>query len=358
MKLFFKKETHKARYLDPADEFQEKVVRIELRTDLFTGRKARVLTQRWRFPETSIDGLTISTSKEGCPFCPDKIETATPKFPSYFIPKERIRCGGATLVPNAFPYSKYNAVCVLSKEHYLSLKEFPPETLFDAFKACLGYITDIRRLDKRVAFASINWNYMPAAGGGIIHPHFQVVVDETPTKFHDRLVDASSNYHRRLGRTYWADLISYEERERARHIFRCGEITFLTSYCPAGMVGEVLVIFERAGTLDQAREEDWRCFSDGLAKILSCFHRMHFGSLNMTLFVNLDRSAHFLAQARIIPRMSISPLAISDVNYFEKGHDEIIAIISPEELANNIKSLLTDELNHRGDRFEPEPSFE
>ncbi|MBW2050575.1 MAG: hypothetical protein JRJ09_18930 [Deltaproteobacteria bacterium] len=35
-----------------------------------------------------------------------------------------------------------------------------------------------------------------------------------------------------------------------------------------------------------------------------------------------------------------SPLGISDVNYFENGHDEVISIISPEELADEIRSLL------------------
>jgi len=60
----------------------------------------------------------------------------------------------------------------------------------------------------------------------------------------------------------------------------------------------------------------------------------------MTLLANMEREEHFCVQARIIPRVSIPPLKISDVNYFEKGHNEVITVIFPEELAAKIKSLL------------------
>ncbi|MFZ0450426.1 MAG: hypothetical protein WAL98_14410 [Desulfatiglandaceae bacterium] len=340
MELGFKKEIHEARFLDPTDGFQEKVIRIEVRTDLFTGSKARVLAHRWRLPEASVDEPSISKSKEWCPFCPGKMEASTPKFPSILVPKGRIRYGEATVVPNAFPYSRYNAVCILSKRHYLPLDHFDPEILYDAFEASLHYIESIRRSDNRVAHASINWNYMPAAGGGIIHPHFQIVVDEKPTKFHRKLLNASSNYHRRLGRSYWADLIAYEEKEGVRHIFRCGGVTFLSSFSPEGMLGEVLVLFGNTRDPDGPKKEGWKAFCEGLSRLLACFHRMHCGSLNMTLFPNLGKEGHFRTQARIIPRTSIPPLGISDVNYFEKGHDEVITIISPEELTENIRALL------------------
>jgi len=48
----------------------------------------------------------------------------------------------------------------------------------------------------------------------------------------------------------------------------------------------------------------------------------------------------FCIQARIIPRVSIPPLGISDVNYFEKGHNEVITVVFPEELADEIRTLL------------------
>lgn len=63
-------------------------------------------------------------------------------------------------------------------------------------------------------------------------------------------------------------------------------------------------------------------------------------SLNMTLLANMEREEHFCIQARIIPRVSIPPLGISDVNNFEKGHNEVITVVFPEELADEIRTLL------------------
>ena len=340
MKPFFKKEIHETRFLDPADEFREKVVGIEVRTDLFTGAKSRVLTHRLRMPDHLPDPFSSSQSEMRCPFCPENIDTSTPKFPPSIIPAGRIRRGVATVVPNAFPYSRYNAVVILSERHYLPLDHFTPEILSDAFQASLAYIKAIRQFDHRVSYASINWNYMPPAGGGIIHPHFQIVVDEEPTKFHRKLLSASSDYHKKSDRSYWADLVAFEEKKGHRHIFRFGKTIFLASYCPRGMFGEVLSLFERTGSLDELKDVDWRAFCEGLSRILSCCHRMHCGSLNMTFLTNINRKGHLWAQARIMPRISIPPLGISDVNYFEKGHSEVITVISPEEFAEQIRLLL------------------
>ena len=79
---------------------------------------------------------------------------------------------------------------------------------------------------------------------------------------------------------------------------------------------------------------------EGLSRILSCCHQMHYGSLNMTFLTNIKRKGHLWAQARIMPRISIPPLGISDVNYFEKGHSEVITVITPEEFAEQIRRLL------------------
>lgn len=81
------------------------------------------------------------------------------------------------------------------------------------------------------------------------------------------------------------------------------------------MLAEVLALFKEMTTLAEVRDEEWRRFSEGLSRILSCFHQLHFDSLNMTLLANMEREEDFCVQARIIPRVSIPPLGISDVNY-------------------------------------------
>jgi UDPglucose--hexose-1-phosphate uridylyltransferase len=337
---YFNKEVHEARMLVFSDGFEEKLIKIEVREDLFTGSKARVLTHRWRMPKDSPERPDFSESKKRCPFCSENREASTPRFPKSMVPGGRIRQGQATVVPNAFPYSRYNAVVILSEDHFLSLDEFSPDILYEGFQAAVSYIRQIRQFDDQVAYASINWNYMPPAGGGIIHPHLQIVVDQQPTRFHQELVAESLKYHTTREKNYWADLVSFEEKENERYLLRSGNIVFLAAYCPCGMLGEVVVLFEKVRTLDEVGEEGWKYFSEGLHSVLSCFHRMHYDSLNMTFLANIENSGHFWTQARIIPRTSFPPLGISDVNYFEKGHHEVITVIAPEELARSIRALL------------------
>ena len=337
MEISFHKETYEARILDPSEGFEEKKLVVEVRTDPFTGAKARILKHRWRLPKGSFDQSIISKSKQKCPFCPENIEKMTPKFPSDIVAEGRINHGQSTLIPNAFPYSRYNGVIIVSKDHFLSLDRFAPEILYDGFQASLLYIDQIRQFDDKVAYASINWNYMPPAGGGIIHPHWQIVVDNKPTRFHERLLSQSLKYHMAEGRNYWADLISLEKEKKVRYAFQAGKVVFIAAYAPRGMLGEVIAIFERARTLDEVAQDGWRDFSQGLSKVLGCLHGMGIDSLNMALIANLDNAGHFWTQARIIARASVPPLGTSDVNYFEKLHGEIIAVISPEELAERLR---------------------
>lgn len=102
---------------------------------------------------------------------------------------------------------------------------------------------------------------------------------------------------------------------KASLLFHYGKVVFLTSFCPRGMFGDVLALFEGAGSLRDITREDWKEFAEGLAYVLSCFYKMNYDSLNMTLLTNLRRDEGFWVQARILPRAGIPPLGTSDVNY-------------------------------------------
>ena len=191
-----------ARLLDPTLGFQEKAIPVEVRTDLFSGAAARVLRFRWRPPATFPASSYIEKSEKTCPFCPERMSTSKPKFPPSIVKEGRIHCGHATVMPNAFLYSQYSGVVVFSDNHYIPLDHFSPEILFNAFIASTAYIDRVREADGRVAYASINWNYMPPAGGEIIHPHLLVVVNEEPTRLHSRLITSSRDYQGSHGRNY------------------------------------------------------------------------------------------------------------------------------------------------------------
>jgi len=114
---YFSKEAHEATILVSSDGFEEKLIKIEVREDLFTGSKARVLTHRRRMPKNLPARPDFSQSEKRCSLCSENRETATPRFPDSMVLGGRIRQGEATVLPNAFPYSRYSAVVILSEDH-------------------------------------------------------------------------------------------------------------------------------------------------------------------------------------------------------------------------------------------------
>jgi UDPglucose--hexose-1-phosphate uridylyltransferase len=338
METLFQKRDSQSLLLDFAAEFKEKSIPIEVRTDLFTGCVSRVLKFRHKLPKIPIDSETIGKSKAVCPFCPEVRNAFTPKFPPSIAPEGHIRHGNATVLPNAFPYSRYCGVTLFSDEHFLFLNQFSPEVLHDAFQAAITYIHRVQDSDPEVKYASINWNYLMSAGGGLYHPHLQAVVNRQPTHFHDHLIRQSAKYGADHQKNYWECLLAYEKKQSERYLFQYGKIEFLSVFSPKGMFGEILALFTGMTGIDQVAEEDWRSFENGLSRILGCFSNLNLNSLNMTLLLNLSACAGFWIQARITPRMSLPPWGTSDVNYFEKGHNEIIVVFAPEDLAAEIKN--------------------
>ncbi|MBN1932970.1 MAG: hypothetical protein JW786_15310 [Desulfobacterales bacterium] len=338
MENFFEKRIIETKLYNFNANFEERSIPIEIRTDRFTQRVSRVLKFRMRFPEAFHDPELIERSKKNCPFCPQNIESSTPKFPSSIVPEGRIRYGNSVVIPNAFPYSRYCSVTIISEEHYVPLDRFSSQTLFDALKASHIFIDRIQKNVTDAAYASINWNYMPAAGGGLIHPHFQAVVNQKPTSFHNKLRNASSTYRQSNASNFWSDLVTFEKQVQSRYLFNSGNIEFISSFSPGGMFGEILAVFKEMKSIKDITAEVWRSFSNGLIRILRCFNRLHLDNLNMTLLLSLEDDKDFWIQARIIPRLTLPPWGTSDINYFEKGHDEIIVIMSPEDLAEEIRS--------------------
>ncbi len=337
MDALFKKRDSESVLLDFMNDFKEKTIPLEVRTDLFTGCTSRILQFRYKLPEIPLDSEAIEKSKATCPFCPELRDSFTPKFPASIAPEGRIRFNGATVLPNAFPYSRYCGVTLFSDDHFLSLDRFTPEILYNAFCAGLTYIERVKSSDPAVGYGSINWNYLMSAGGGLHHPHLQIVANRQASNFHRRLMDASVEYGRKNNRHYWKNLVAYEKARKERYLFKDGNIEFLSVFSPKGMFGEVLALFPDMTCMKDITDTDWKSFSNGLSRVLRCLHRLNLNSLNMTLLLNHEPCHDFWIQARITPRMSLPPWGTSDVNYFEKGHDEIIVVLSPETLAKEIR---------------------
>ena len=333
---FFRKEV-RASLLDPNEGFTRKEFVFEVRKDPLTGHVSRILPFRFKFPQTQILTEVIKSSRENCPFCPDRILSTTPQFVPEIISEGRICRGRAMLFPNSFPYAQWNWVVVLSEEHFLHLDQFSVEILRDGFLVGQEGIEKLEQVDDNYNYVSINWNYLPQAGGGIIHPHLQVIVEDSPAASQKNVLKGLKRYQMEGGQSFWDDFFSKEIRINERYVGKEGDIHFLTSFSPSGILGEILFLFSNKTTIKELTIKDWEDFPEGLMKVFLFLKGKHIPSFNLAVFSGSEEGVESWVYGRLCPRMSLPPWNTSDINYFEKLHDEVICAVSSEEICKEIK---------------------
>ena len=63
----------------------------------------------------------------------------------------------------------------------------------------------------------------------------------------------------------------------------------------------------------------------------------NFMSFNLTLYAPMTNDRNLWVQGKLVPRFEINPLGTSDLNYFEKLHNEIICPVVQEQLCEEIQ---------------------
>ncbi len=341
-RIEFEKIEDRSELLDPREGYARKGISFETRKDPLTGRISRILPFRRKLSETSVSQEVVDASRKGCPFCPGQVDSSTPKFVPEMAPEGRLRRGGAVSFPNSFPYARYNWVVALSDEHFYYLDQFTPEILKDGFLVAQEGISRVGKADSEYTFSSINWNYLPQSGGGLYHPHFQVVVQRTPTRFQADVLRALKGYQLKENSFFWKDLVSEEIQRGERYLGNFGDVHFWSAFSPGGIFGEIEALFVDRAAVEDLTEEDWSHFALGLTKIFGYLREKQTFSFNLALYSGTLPEVRSWVYARLCPRMLIPPWNTSDINYFEKLHGEVICVISPEDLAAGLKPFFSD----------------
>ena len=338
VKIELNKKICQPTFLDPADGHTRKELLFEVRTDPLTGHRSRILRfRRRKLPEVKIPTEMLEASRASCPFCPEQIFSSTPHFVPDIAPEGRMNRGSAWLFPNSFPYALHNWVVVLSVDHFLHLDQFSVELLRDGFLIAQEGIVRLKEADPSMGYASINWNYLPQSGGGLFHPHLQVVVEEQATFFHEKVMDGLRRYRKENGSDYWQDYLSEELERGERYIGNRGNVHFITAFSPRGILGEVVILFQDRMGVEELGEGDWTQFLEGLTGIFQYLLKKYTFSFNLSLFFEPTKDARSWVYGRLCPRMILPPWNTSDINYFEKLHGEVICVVSPEELCTELK---------------------
>lgn len=345
MPIRFEKRLKQTRFLDPSREYQEGLQHTEIRTDPLTGRTSRILNFPMRVPpKPDLTPLVDASLKMGCPFCPEVVEKSTPKFPPELAPEGRLSVGEALVFPNMYPYDTYSAVGIFSGRHFVPLLDFTQDLLGNGFRAAIEFLRraqeqDTHRPEGRAPYASLNWNYMPQAGGSIVHPHIHVIAGDQPTNYQRETVTACRCYHQENGAVFWADLLEAEQKAGERHMGSTGPVEWLAAFAPMGFM-DLMALFPGKQTIGELSSSDLDHFVRGLRRVFAYLDGKGFWSFNLALYSGVPGDASFWSHARLVPRYSSAPLNTSDMRYAEVLHQETLTTLKPEAVCAELRGML------------------
>jgi len=338
MAIEFKREVLEARFLDPQDNFNEKVHSFEVRTDPLIQKPSFVYELRRLVPRKIDLALLVQRSlSAGCPFCPQAIDTVTPKFVSRLLPQGRIRVGEACIFPNVMPYAPYSAILALSRQHFVALPDFTQEMLTDGLIAAQTYLKRVQEYDAEAKYIYIGWNYMPPSGGSQVHPHLQVEAAYFPTPHQKELLEASQQYYLGNGTNFWSDLVVREQELGERHIGSTGDICWLACFAPRGKLLDIQAVFQHRDSFLSISEQEFKDFAVGLGNVFQYMSDQGFYSFNMSINSGVAGEGYFWTQARIVSRMTFLELDVSDCSYYDVLQDLHFSSRYPEDTCQQLK---------------------
>ena len=332
-----------ARLHDPRRGFELADIESEVREDPLTGETSRIC--HFAFPPRKVPDLAamVESTRANCPFCPERVETVTPRYPEALVAGGRRARGEALLFPNLFPYDDVSAIVSMQREHFAPMDALRPAMIADALKLARDFISETRSAVAGEVFGIVTWNYMPPSGASQVHPHLQVIVTDTPGNALRRELEAEARFFEQHGVPWPSLLLQAERAARERLILEEGPVTWWVPFCPVGMLGDAQALIAERATLVECSDADLDVFARTLARVAAGYARLGIWSFNLTLFPQAEGShggTHWLV-ARLLPRFYLNPqLHNSDVAYLQLLLGETFGMMRPESHAAELRAAI------------------
>jgi len=346
--LKFEKTVKQARILNPLKNFEEDTLTFEYRVDPLTGRNTTVINgmlnyiSKFLVPDKEQLNALAEKTRANCPFCPENVKTKTPMFPSDFLKEGRIFVDDAVVIPNLLGHAERSVLVVLSREHYLQLKDFTPKIIFDGFRGATEYLKRLKDLEPQINFPVFIFNYLPPAGSSIFHPHMQVLARDRPFYLVQLLLEKSKAYFELCKTSYWADIV-LKEKEGARYLFEADGVVWLVPFAPLRGLNEVQAIVRGKSNILELEDKEWRGIADGMVKVLNFYHNEGYVSFNAVLLSgpmnkHLD---YFDVNLRVISRPGVQASSFTDAWALPYLLWDGEAVEEPERFTERLKAYIT-----------------
>ena len=302
---------------------------IDVRIDPLTGHSSRILPERGLMPASDFDLAGFARDNQPrCPFCPERIDSLTPKLPAAIHPAGRIERGEAVLFPNLHAYSSYSCVSVYSPRlHYLPLEDMTERLVADNVRTQVAYEQAVMAADPEARWASINANHMLPSGSSLFHPHLQGIVDSQPTTLQRMLAEVPAERFEAYLQT--------ERRAGERYLGDTGRVDWLVSFAP--IAPAELRAFIRGISSPVELDDDLVVeLACGLVLALNAYAEMGFESFNLAVYGAPPGTDAYPLNLRIACRSNLSPFYRSDSTFLERLHWEGAIDLAPESVAERI----------------------
>lgn len=325
--------------LDPQNDMARKAIPSEIRRDPLTGRSARIchfMALKWEKPDFE---KLVGNTAEWCPFCPDKVFKVTPCFPEEIFPGGRITMRDKVLFPNIAPYDSLGAVATLGSSHYIPMTEIEPQRIADAFRLSLNFFQRVHEIKHpESVYHLINWNYMPASGSSLIHPHLQVFATSFAPNLMREELDAAKVYRETNGTNYWEDLVEAETRNEERFLGKIGRSNWFSAYAPMGVAGDILAVVDDACCTLDLTDADLLDIATGLTRAMKAYDKMGIYNFNMNFFTGAAGDSFTRLHLIFSPRTFFNQaLGTPDIGALRNLYNESLCMAFPEEINRMLK---------------------
>jgi len=340
MPIKFRIETRTVEVMTPKGEPVSYV--LEYRWDPLTSRLSIVcpnLRDKWIgfYSVSDKDWMkkTVEKSREKCPFCKPMLDKIAAKFAPQQAEGGIMKFGDVRVFPNLYPRTDFEAVVTSPDIHYLDLDGFTSKMLADFLNASLECIRKAHKNDDKLLYPVIGCNYMPSAGASLVHPHFQISVQQVPFHRTGALADFSAHYKAAEGSDFWSDLARCNSEREINH----GEgVYWYVPFAPTGFC-EVRAVTGKPDML-ALETQDVKAVAGGLANVLRYYKDHGFTAFNFVIYSNrLDAGGNVLPVGLdIVARPNLRENYTSiDSWYMPLLLEQTIVPESPEDVAKEIR---------------------
>ena len=303
---------------------------IEVRVDPLTGYSSRILPERGLMPTGDFDLAAFARENQPtCPFCPERIDSMTPRLAPELHSDGRLVRGEAVLFPNLHAYSSHSCVSVYSPRlHYLPLEDMTDRLVHDNLSTQVEYARAVMTADPESRWASVNTNHMLPSGSSLFHPHLQGIVDSQPTTMQRMLAEVPAERFE-----------SYLESECGageRYLVNTGRVEWLVSFAPIAPV-ELRAFIREISSPAEADEDLVAELAHGLTLALNAYAEMGFESFNLALYGAPPGTEGYPVNLRLACRSNLKPFYRSDSTFLERLHWEGAIDVPPETVAERMR---------------------